>query len=119
MTSSYADQFFGVDMHDVDPLTETLIRLEEERQRRRIILIPSESYVPQSVRQGLGSVFTNIYAEGYPPSQMVGDDEELLAELGYRAVVVGDGNSACQEYSKARSAGKRFDGVMLDLTIPG
>ncbi|MFN2232472.1 MAG: glycine cleavage system aminomethyltransferase GcvT [Anaerolineae bacterium] len=81
MTSSYADQFFGVDMHDVDPLTDTLIRLEEERQRRRIILIPSESYVPQSVRQGLGSVFTNIYAEGYPPSQMVGDDEELLADL--------------------------------------
>ena len=81
MTSAYADQFFGVDIHDVDPLTDTLIRLEEERQRRRIILIPSESYVPQSVRQGLGSVFTNIYAEGYPPSQMVDDDEELLADL--------------------------------------
>jgi glycine cleavage system T protein len=81
LTASYADQFFGADIHDVDPLTDTLIRLEEERQRRRIILIPSESYVPQSVRQGLGSVFTNIYAEGYPPSQMVGDDEELLADL--------------------------------------
>jgi glycine cleavage system T protein len=81
LTSSYADQFFGVDIHDVDPLTDTLIRLEEERQRRRIILIPSESYVPQSVRQGLGSVFTNIYAEGYPPSQMVGSDEALLADL--------------------------------------
>jgi glycine cleavage system T protein len=81
VTSAYADRFFGVEIGQVDPLTDTLIRLEEERQRRRIILIPSESYVPQSVRQGLGSVFTNIYAEGYPPLQMTVDDEALLAEL--------------------------------------
>ena len=33
------------------------------------------------MRQALGSVFTNIYAEGYPPSQMVGNDEELLADM--------------------------------------
>jgi glycine cleavage system T protein len=81
MTSSYASRFFGADTGDVDPLTDTLIRLEEERQERRIILIPSESYVPWPVRQALGSVFTNIYAEGYPPSQMVDDDEELLSDL--------------------------------------
>lgn len=81
MSPSFADRFFGVDIADVDPLTDTLIRLEQERQRRRIILIPSESYVPQAVRQALGSVFTNIYAEGYPPAQMVTDDEGLLADL--------------------------------------
>ena len=81
MASPYADRFFGADIAAVDPLVDTLIGLEEERQRRRIILIPSESYAPQSVRQALGSVFTNIYAEGYPPSQMVGNDEDLLADL--------------------------------------
>jgi glycine hydroxymethyltransferase len=81
MASSYANRFFGVDIGDVDSLTDTLIRLEEERQKRRIILIPSESYVPLPVRQALGSVFTNVYAEGYPPSQMVDDDEELLSDL--------------------------------------
>jgi len=81
MTTSYAERFFGADVGEVDPLTDTLIRLEEERQQRRIILIPSESYVPQPVRQALGSVFTNIYAEGYPPSQMAMNDEDLLADL--------------------------------------
>jgi len=77
----YADAFFGADVSAVDPLLDTLIKLEEERQTRRLILIPSESYAPQPVRQALGSVFTNIYAEGYPPSQMVGNDEELLADM--------------------------------------
>ena len=43
MSPSFADRFFGVDIADVDPLTDTLIRLEQERQRRRIILIPSSS----------------------------------------------------------------------------
>jgi glycine hydroxymethyltransferase len=79
--SKYADRFFGADVADVDPRLETLIQLEEERQRRRIILIPSESYAPQPVRQALGSVFTNVYAEGYPPRQMMGNDEELLIDL--------------------------------------
>lgn len=81
MTSSYAHQFFGVGLTEIDPLTDALIQLEEERQRRRLILIPSESYVPHAVRQALGSVFTNIYAEGYPPAQMVGRDEDLLADM--------------------------------------
>ena len=56
MQSEYADRFFGADVADVDPRLETLIQLETERQRRRIILIPSESYAPLSVRQALGSV---------------------------------------------------------------
>jgi glycine cleavage system T protein len=78
---SYADAFFGADIAQIDPRVDLLIRLEEERQTRRIILIPSESYAPLAVRQALGSVFTNVYAEGYPPTQMVKDDEELLADL--------------------------------------
>jgi glycine cleavage system T protein len=78
---TYADLFFGADVAAIDPRVNTLIQLEEERQKRRIILIPSESYAPLAVRQALGSVFTNIYAEGYPPSQMMGLDEELLSDL--------------------------------------
>ena len=81
MTSQYADFVFGADIADVDPLLDQLIKLEEERQQRRIILIPSESYAPQPVRQALGSVFTNIYAEGYPPVNMVRSDETLLGDL--------------------------------------
>ncbi|MBN1642924.1 MAG: glycine cleavage system aminomethyltransferase GcvT [Anaerolineae bacterium] len=81
MTQAYADEFFGRGIADVDPLTDALIHLEEERQKRRIILIPSESYVPQSVREAMGSVFANVYAEGSPPSQMVGNEQDLLADL--------------------------------------
>ena len=79
--TSYREAFFGKEIAQVDPRVDLLIGLEEERQRRRIILIPSESYAPLAVRQALGSVFTSIYAEGYPPSQMMQDDEDLLADL--------------------------------------
>lgn len=50
---------------DLDPKLHDLIRIEEERQYRRLILIPSESMTPKAVRRALGSGFHNIYAEGY------------------------------------------------------
>lgn len=51
---------------EVDPEVSELIKLEAERQFRKLILIPSESTAPVAVREALGSVFQNIYAEGYP-----------------------------------------------------
>ena len=54
---------------EVDPEIDELIRLESERQFRKLILIPSESTAPQAVREALGSVFQNIYAEGYPDEE--------------------------------------------------
>jgi glycine hydroxymethyltransferase len=58
--------FFKATLEDLDPDVYRLIQLESERQKRRIILIPSESASPVAVRQALGSTFQNIYAEGYP-----------------------------------------------------
>jgi glycine hydroxymethyltransferase len=49
-----------------DPLTDEAIRREIERQRDTIILIASENYVSRAVREAVGSVLTNKYAEGYP-----------------------------------------------------
>ena len=74
---------------DVDPQTAALIAAEEHRQREKIILIASESLTPKPVRDALGSVFTSIYAEGYPRKAMMATDPEELAELdvqlaGYR-----------------------------------
>ena len=40
--------------------------IDVEAEHHHIILIPSESSVPAAVRQAVGSVFHNIYAEGYP-----------------------------------------------------
>jgi len=63
------DFLFRGDLRDVDPQVAELIDLEAERQYRRLILIPSESTTALAVRQALGSVFQNIYAEGYPPEE--------------------------------------------------
>ncbi len=57
------------DLESLDPGLFELTKLEEERQERRLIMIPSESIAPSSVRQTLGASFTNIYAEGYPRSE--------------------------------------------------
>jgi len=66
---------------DIDPQTAQLIAAEERRQRNKIILIPSESFTPQPVREALGSVFTSVYAEGYPRPVMRTWSCEQLADL--------------------------------------
>ena len=66
---------------DVDPQTAALIAAEEHRQREKIILIPSESLTPKPVRDALGSVFTSVYAEGYPRKAMMTSTPDELAEL--------------------------------------
>ncbi|MBN2490256.1 MAG: glycine cleavage system aminomethyltransferase GcvT [Planctomycetes bacterium] len=55
---------------ELDPDAYRLIRHEDERQRRRIILIASESICPEPVRRAVASRFSNIYAEGYPSWRM-------------------------------------------------
>lgn len=54
---------------EVDPDLHELIQLEAERQYRKLILIPSESTAPFAVREALGSIFQNLYAEGYPDEE--------------------------------------------------
>jgi len=74
----YWDLVFGRELAEVDPAVADLIAFEEERQARKLIMIPSESYCPKPIREALGSVFNNIYAEGYPRIQMTEEEEELL-----------------------------------------
>ncbi|MCX6028726.1 MAG: glycine cleavage system aminomethyltransferase GcvT [Chloroflexi bacterium] len=58
--------FFQTNLKTLDPAVADLIGYEAERQARKLIMIPSESQAPEAVREALGSVFQNIYAEGYP-----------------------------------------------------
>jgi len=72
--------YFDYELDEIDRDTDNLIKLEEERQQRKIILIASESVSPKPVREALGSVFTNIYAEGYPSTRMGLDTIEGLLD---------------------------------------
>ena len=56
-------------LKDVDPDVGQLIEHENERQARKLIMIPSESTAPAAVREALGSRFQNLYAEGYPDEE--------------------------------------------------
>ena len=72
-----------------DKEIEKLIASEEKRQTETIDLIASENIVSRDVREALGSVFTNKYAEGYPKARFYKGNEnadavELLA--GRRAL---------------------------------
>jgi PAS domain S-box-containing protein len=58
---------------------------------------------------------------------LVMDDEEMvskvagemLKQLGHEVVVVKDGQEAIDQYRRAMEEGKKFDLVIMDLTIPG
>jgi glycine hydroxymethyltransferase len=53
----------------------SLIALEEKRQREGLELIASENFVSKQVREAVGSVLTNKYAEGYPGARYYGGCE--------------------------------------------
>lgn len=75
------DFLFTEDLSELDPDTDRIIALEEERQTEKLILIPSESICPKAVRQALGCVFTNLYAEGYPSLRMTKYEREHLLDF--------------------------------------
>ncbi|RPI58480.1 MAG: hypothetical protein EHM56_01675, partial [Chloroflexi bacterium] len=80
----YWDTFLGAELEAIDPDIDLIIDFEEERQARKLIMIPSESMAPLAVRTALGSVFNNVYAEGYPPLRMTRDDEAMLLDVSHQ-----------------------------------
>ena len=45
--------------------------------------------------------------------------QQMLEQLGHEVVLVKDGQEALDSYHKYMSEGKKFDLVIMDLTIPG
>ena len=67
-----------------DPEIFAAIAGEERRQKDNLELIASENYASRAVREAMGCVMTNKYAEGYPGKRYYGgceyvDRAELLA----------------------------------------
>ncbi|MEK7061875.1 MAG: serine hydroxymethyltransferase [Patescibacteria group bacterium] len=67
-----------------DSQIANLIDMETERQKTSLQMIPSENHCSPAVRQALGSMLTDKYAEGYPGKRYYGgnqfiDKVEILA----------------------------------------
>lgn len=83
--------------------------------------LPAAADKPPSVRTKPGQL---VKGKG---KVLIMDDEEfirdltneLLTHLGYEAACARDGKEAIQCYKEAMEAGRRFDVVVMDLTIPG
>ncbi len=72
-----------------DPQIAKLIELETERQKTCLEMIPSENHTSSAVREALGSLLTDKYAEGYP-------GKRYYAGLEYYEKL----ESLCQERAK-------------------
>jgi glycine hydroxymethyltransferase len=62
-------------IEDNDPEVFAAIAGEERRQKDNLELIASENYASRAVREAMGCVMTNKYAEGYPGKRYYGGCE--------------------------------------------
>jgi len=63
------------DIKTADPEVWAAIQGEEQRQKDNLELIASENYASRAVREAMGCVMTNKYAEGYPGRRYYGGCE--------------------------------------------
>ena len=70
-------------LSEADSDVAGLIATEEDRQRDKIRLIPSENYVSRAVLESTGSVLMNKFSEGYPGRRYYEGQQEIdiLEEL--------------------------------------
>jgi glycine hydroxymethyltransferase len=69
------DILAGSHIETNDPEVFAAIAGEERRQKENLELIASENYASKAVREAMGSVMTNKYAEGYPGKRYYGGCE--------------------------------------------
>src|SRR5436190_5832966 len=75
---------FEASLNDVDPLTARVTAFEEARQVDKLIMIASESAAPPAVREALASVFTDLYAEGYPAAHTSRESEAIVGDVAFQ-----------------------------------
>ncbi|AET40689.1 glycine hydroxymethyltransferase SHM1 Ecym_6310 [Eremothecium cymbalariae DBVPG len=62
-------------VQEVDKEMYDILRMERERQKHSITLIPSENFTSKSVMELLGSEMQNKYSEGYPGRRYYGGNQ--------------------------------------------
>ncbi|HMU40296.1 MAG TPA: serine hydroxymethyltransferase [Pseudomonadota bacterium] len=87
----------------VDPDLFSLLEQEDQRQREKIRLIPSENYTSAAVLEALSSALSNKYSEGYPgkryyEGQQFIDEVEKLC-IGRAKALFGADHANVQPYS--------------------
>jgi glycine hydroxymethyltransferase len=106
-------------MYNGEMEIKELIAREEKRQQETLALIPSENYASKEVREAVGSVLANKYAEGYPGKRyyqgngIIDEIENLAIERVKKLFGVPHAN--VQPYSG--SPGN--EAVLLALVAPG
>lgn len=75
-------------LQEVDPAVFAAIYQEEERQATHLELIASENWTSTAVREAVGSVMTDKYAEGYPGRRYYGgcDNVDIVEQLALERV---------------------------------
>jgi glycine hydroxymethyltransferase len=76
-TSAGARPAAAQPLASADPQIAAAIAAETERQDRDLELIASENYCSAAVREAVGSILTNKYAEGYPGRRYYGGCEHV------------------------------------------
>ena len=74
------DFLFHEPLEQLDPALAELIAHEAERQERKLVMVPSESLQPAAVHEAVGSVFSHLYAEGYPHERTRRWSEEKILD---------------------------------------
>src|SRR3954454_2111269 len=72
-------------LREVDPEIAQLVIQEEQRQREKIRLIPSENYTSAAVLDACGTVLQNKYSEGYP-SKRYYEGQQLIDQIEALAI---------------------------------
>ncbi len=107
------------DLASFDPEVHEAIVNELGRQRNTLEMIASENFVPRSVLQAQGSVFTNKYAEGYPGRRYYGGCEfaDVVEDLARERAkeVFGAQYANVQPHSGAQANAA----VLMALAEPG
>lgn len=84
-------------------------------------------FLPCSEEEPIATANETVSPDSVQGNVLVMDDEEIIREvageilshLGYRVEYCADGAEAIEKYLAAGKAGKPFDVILMDLTIPG